>query len=366
MEKKTLLFYINAIHDGGAERVLLQLAKRFAACGYRAVVVTSFVDEWEYPVPEGVERLSIEQAQLPQSRLKRNLSRIKALRRLIREYKPAALISFMAEPNFRAVIASRFLPVKTIVSVRNDPEREYGGRLGRIIGKWLLPLADGCVFQTEEAKKWFPKRLQRKSRVIMNQVDERFFHVTDAGETGYVMTAGRLTAQKNQALLIRAFAAIAGEVEEELRIYGEGELRRPLEALIANLGMEGRIRLMGASDDMPAALAGCKLFVLSSDFEGMPNALLEAMAAGRCCVSTACPCGGPEAVIENGVSGLLVPVGAEEALSAAMRELLEDEKKRRALAAAAGESAEAFRPEAIFEHWRDYVERVTEQRRNQL
>ena len=366
MEKKTLLFYINAIHDGGAERVLLQLAKRFAACGYRAVVVTSFVDEWEYPVPEGVERLSIEQAQLPQSRLKRNLSRIKALRRLIREYKPAALISFMAEPNFRAVIASRFLPVKTIVSVRNDPEREYGGRLGRIIGKWLLPLADGCVFQTEEAKKWFPKRLQRKSRVIMNQVDERFFHVTDAGETGYVMTAGRLTAQKNQALLIRAFAAIAGEVEEELRIYGEGELRRSLEALIANLGMEGRIRLMGASDDMPAALAGCKLFVLSSDFEGMPNALLEAMAAGRCCVSTACPCGGPEAVIENGVNGLLVPVGAEEALSAAMRELLEDEKKRRALAVAAGESAEAFRPEAIFEHWRDYVERVTEQRRNQL
>lgn len=358
MENKTLLFYINAIHDGGAERVLLQLAKRFAACGCRAVVVTSFVDEWEYPVPEGVERLSIEQTQLPQSRLRRNLSRIKALRRLIREYKPAALLSFMAEPNFRAVIASRFLPVKTIVSVRNDPEREYGGRLGRIIGKWLLPLADGCVFQTEQAKNWFPKRLQRKSRVIMNQVDERFFRVADTGEAGYVMTAGRLTAQKNQALLIRAFAAIAGDTEEELRIYGEGELRRPLEALIARLGMEGRIRLMGASDDMPAALAGCRLFVLPSDFEGMPNALLEAMAAGRCCVSTACPCGGPEAVIESGVNGLLVPVGEEEALSAAMLELLKDEEKRNALAAAAGNSAAAFRPEAIFEHWRDYVEQV--------
>ena len=358
MENKTLLFYINAIHDGGAERVLLQLAKRFAACGYRAVVVTSFVDEWEYPVPEGVERLSIEPAQIDQSRLRRNLSRIMALRRLIKEYRPAALISFMAEPNFRAVLASRFLPVKTIVSVRNDPEREYGGRLGRIIGKWLLPLADGCVFQTEQAKKWFPKRLQKRSSVIMNQVDERFFQVTDAGQNGYVMTAGRLTAQKNQALLIRAFAAIAGDVEEELRIYGEGELRRSLEALIAQLGMGQRIKLMGASDDMPAALAGCKLFVLPSDFEGMPNALLEAMAAGRCCVSTACPCGGPEAVIESGVNGLLVPVGEEEALSAAMLELLKDAEKRRTMAAAAGERANAFRPEAIFEHWRDYVERV--------
>lgn len=358
MENKTLMFYINAIHDGGAERVLLQLAKRFAACGYRTVVVTSFVDAWEYPVPEGVERLSIEQEQIDQSRLRRNLSRIEALRRLIREYKPAALISFMAEPNFRAVIASRFLPVKTIVSVRNDPEREYGGRLGRIIGKWLLPLADGCVFQTEQAQKWFPKRLQKRSKIIMNQVDERFFQVKDAGENGYVMTAGRLTAQKNQALLIRAFAAIAKDVEEELRIYGEGELRPELEALIAGMGMEGRIRLMGASNEMPAALAGCRLFVLPSDFEGMPNALLEAMAAGRCCVSTACPCGGPEAVIENGVNGMLVPVGAEKALSAAMLELLKDEKKRRTLAAAAGESAAAFRPEAIFEHWRDYVEQV--------
>lgn len=358
MENKTLMFYINAIHDGGAERVLLQLAKRFADNGWRSVVVTSFVDEWEYPVPEGVERLSIEQAQLDQSRLQRNLSRIKALRRLLREYRPAALISFMAEPNFRAVLASRFLPVKTIVSVRNDPEREYGGRLERIIGKWLLPLADGCVFQTEQAKNWFPKRLQRKSSVIMNQVDGRFFQVEGRGETGCVMTAGRLTAQKNQALLIRAFAAIAGDVEEELRIYGEGELRRSLEALIADLGMEGRIKLMGASGDMPAALAGCKLFVLPSDFEGMPNALLEALAAGRCCVSTACPCGGPEAVIENGVNGMLVPVGEEKALSSAMLELLKDEEKRCALAAAAGDSAAAFRPDAIFEHWRAYVERI--------
>lgn len=358
MKNKTLLFYINAIHDGGAERVLLQLAKRFADCGYRSVVVTSFVDTWEYPVPEGVERLSIEQEQIPQSRLRRNLSRIKALRRIIREYRPAALISFMAEPNFRAVLASRFLPVKTIVSVRNDPEREYAGRLGRLIGRWLLPLADGCVFQTEKAKKWFPKRLQKRSRVIMNQVDERFFQVTTAGEKGYVMTAGRLTRQKNQALLIRSFAAIAGDVEEELRIYGEGELRAELEALIGESGMEGRIRLMGASDDMPAALAGCKLFVLPSDFEGMPNALLEAMAAGRCCVSTACPCGGPEAVIENGVNGLLVPVGEEKPLSAAIRSLLQDGEKRRALAATAGEGANAFRPEAIFEHWRDYVEQI--------
>lgn len=359
MENKTLMFYINAIHDGGAERVILQLAGRFAAAGYRSVLVTSFVDDWEYPVPEGVERVSIEGKQLEQSRLRRNLGRIKALRRLIKDYRPAALISFMAEPNFRAILASRFLPVKTIVSVRNDPEREYGGKLGRIVGRWLLPMADGCVFQTEQAMAWFPRRLQKKSRVIMNQVDRAFFEVSRERPEGYVMTAGRLTAQKNQAMLIRAFASIAPQVREELRIYGEGELREELSGLIASLGMEERIRLMGAADDMPGVLSKAGLFVLPSDFEGMPNALLEAMAAGLCCVSTACPCGGPEAVIENGVSGKLIPVGDEKTLAEAMLELLKDDEKRSAMAANAKARAEMFSPEEIFGHWMDYVASVT-------
>ena len=115
-DKKTILFYINAIHEGGAERVLVQLAGRFAASGYRSVLVTSFVDVNEYPVPLGVERLSIENEQLSQSRLRRNLSRIGALRKLCREYRPEALISFMAEPNFRAILAARGLPVKNIIS----------------------------------------------------------------------------------------------------------------------------------------------------------------------------------------------------------------------------------------------------------
>lgn len=130
--------------------------------GYRSILVTSFVDEHEYPVPEGVERVSIENEQIIQSRLKRNLSRIKALRALCKKERPAALISFMAEPNFRSILATFGLPTKCIVSVRNDPEKEYAGRLGRLVGKLLLPMADGCVFQTEQARAWFPKRRKRK------------------------------------------------------------------------------------------------------------------------------------------------------------------------------------------------------------
>ena len=127
VNKNTLMFYINTIHGGGAERVILQLAYRFAQAGYRSILVTSFVDEHEYPVPEGVERVSIENEQIIQSRLKRNLSRIKALRALCRKERPAALISFMAEPNFRAILCTFCLSTKCIVSVGNGAEKENGG-----------------------------------------------------------------------------------------------------------------------------------------------------------------------------------------------------------------------------------------------
>ena len=121
---KKLILYINAIHDGGAERVLVNLAKYFAEQGIDTTLVTSFRDSWEYPLDPRVRRLTLEEEQLHQSRLRRNVGRITKLRRICRKEKPDLLLAFMAEPNFRAVMATRGLPVKTVVSVRNIPERE--------------------------------------------------------------------------------------------------------------------------------------------------------------------------------------------------------------------------------------------------
>ena len=356
-ERQTLLFYINSLRRGGAERVLLQLAERFAGAGYRAVFVTSFRAEDEYLVPPGVERISIEDAQIPQNALKRNASRISALRRLCIEYKPAALISFMAEPNFRAVLAARGLPVKTILSVRNAPEKEYFNSVFRFVARHILPRADGCVFQTEDAKSWFPERLQKKSTVIMNQVSQRFFDEVPSDTHRGVAAVGRLSPQKNHAMLIRAYAAL-GDVDEPLTIYGEGPLREELEALVRELGLEGRVFLPGQSDDVPRDIKGAKVFVLSSDYEGMPNVLLEAMALGLPCIATDCPCGGPASVIEDGVSGMLIPVGDEKALTEKLRLLLSSDEKSGILSQNAKIAAEAFRPEAVFRQWKEYVETV--------
>lgn len=358
-EKKTIMLYINSLGKGGAERVFVQLAERFARNGYRSVLVTSFVDEtWEYPVSEQVERISIFRDRIGGSRIGRNRVLIKELRCLCKKFRPAVLVSCMEEPNFRAVLASRGLKIKTLVSVCNAPEKEYAGKLGFVVGKILMPMADGCVFQTPEEKAWFPERLQKKSRIICNQVSETFFDVHHTGERKNIVSVGRLNPQKNQAVMINAFSRIADRTDENLLIYGEGEMRESLQRQIDGLGLGERVKLMGQSGNIAEDIKGAKLFVMSSDYEGLPNALLEAMALGLPCISTDCAGGGPAMVIDSGVNGILYPIGDEAALAENMLRLLENEEAAAKLGQNARETAEKFRPEPIFAEWCGYVEKI--------
>ena len=351
-----IMFYINTLAGGGAQRVMANLANSFAGAGDEVIFVTSFPAENEYALDAAVDRRNLSQARIG-SGLKRNAAYILGLRKLVKEEKPDILLGFLRQPNTRAILAGLGLKTKTVISVRNDPKVEYGGRAGHFLGKNLLPLADGCIFQTEEAKAWFPQKLQDKSRVIPNAVKPDFFQVVPQPVPGRVITCGRLSSQKNHRLLIDAFADGAQDIPEaELLIYGEGELRAELERYISQKGMEGRIKLMGNTTDVPGVLSEAECFVLSSDYEGMPNALMEAMAAGVACISTDCPCGGPKMLMENGKSGLLVPVGDKDALASAIRQVLSDREYAEELGQGARMAAENYKPERIFAQWKQYFE----------
>lgn len=355
------MFYINAIHDGGAERVMINLTKYFSEAGYDTVLVTSFRDKWEYTVPEHVKRLSLENTEIKQSRWRRNLSRIYKLRQLCKKEKPDILVSFMAEPNFRALLATIGLPTKNLVSVRNDPEVEYGGKIGRLIGKYLLPLADGCVFQTEEAKKWFPQKLQSKSRIIYNSVKEDFYHIQRKPNKGEIVTCGRLEKQKNHALLIQAFAKIAREFPyATLKIYGEGSLKEQLQQQINELHLQGRAFLMGATDHVEEALKSADLFVLSSDFEGMPNALMEAMAAGVPCISTDCPSGGPKELFGDEMAVYLTSINNSSELAKRLNAFYcLNESERAQVGKKIKKRSKLFMPDLVNLAWFEYVENLT-------
>ena len=356
MQPKKLMFYINTLGTGGAERVMSQLANHFFRAGYEVHLVTSFPVDGEYPADEGVRRYSLEEQELSQSRLMRNISRIAKLRKLCKQIKPNVLISFMQEPNFRAILAATGLPVKTVVSVRNDPNREYGGKVGRFVGKHIMPRADGCVFQTAQAQVWFSEKLQKRSAIILNEVSESFFKVERTGAQ-HVVSLGRLSAQKNHAMLIRAFGRIADKhPDQNLLIYGKGDYAEMLEQMIGELGLQERVKLMGVTNQVHEVHSNAGVFVLSSDYEGMPNALMEAMAVGVPSISTDCPCGGPEMLIRDGENGMLVPVGDEDAMAAALDKLLSDPQLAHRMGEQARIDAQRYTPEKIFREWKAFID----------
>lgn len=354
-----ILFYINVLSGGGAERVIANLSNQFAASGDSVVLVTTYKTDNEYYVNSRVKRIYLEKATTTaQNRLVRNVSRIRKLRKTIKREMPNVIVSFMEEPNFRSLIATRGLNVSTIVSVRNDPKREYHGIVGNFIAKCLMPLADGCVFQTEDARAYFSPTMKKKSEIIVNEVKDSFFSINRKPNAGRIVTLGRLTEQKNHRMLINAFAKVAQRYPYAcLDIYGEGPLKDTLAELIDDLGLNNKVSLKGNTTNPEEVLATTDIFVLSSNYEGMPNALMEAMAAGLPCISTDCPCGGPRMLID-GNNGKLVSVGEECEMIEMLEYLLENDDIKKTIGDRAKTSAANYKPDRIFGLWKSYIERV--------
>ena len=228
-----------------------------------------------------------------------------------------------------ACIGTKF-PV--IVCERNDPNIILGKYRPLLISKFrdfVFHLADGAVFQTDNAKNYFSKSIQKKSCVILNPLNtDNLPDLYTGDRDNCIVNVGRLTEQKNQKLLIRSFSLIADQFPDfVLKIFGDGPEKNNLELLINELGLDNRVELMGNVCNVTDKIYKSRLFVFSSDYEGLPNALAEAMALGLPCVSTDCSPGGARMLIDNGINGTIVPVNDPVALSNAIKELLDDRAK---------------------------------------
>lgn len=346
-----VFLYINAIHHGGAERVMVNLAKEYRKFGHDVFLLTSFKSDWEYEVDPYVKRIIL--GGNSGNFVSRNINLTKRLRKAIKKERPDIIISFMAEPNFRSIIAAMGTGTKTLISIRNDPCREYPNMLFRVTAKFLYRLADKVVFQTKDAQSWFSKRIQSKSVIVFNPVAEEFYVQKPAQSRKDIVTTGRLVSQKNHAMLIKAFSMIAGKTEDNLYIYGHGELRNELEKLIEQLNLKDRVFLPGAVNDVKSVVNSAKLFVLSSDYEGMPNSLMEAMALGVPCVSTDCPCGGPKMLLDD--DKYLSPINDCVTMADNMLSVLKSEKEQQSASEFVKERAKMFFCKTIYNEWNQII-----------
>lgn len=357
---RKILFYISDIREGGAQRVMVNLANQFCKENYAVIFVTNFSSKKEYVLDKRIKRISLEKEESAKPFLIKNFNRIRSLHRIIKIHKPKYCISFMAENNFRLILSSLFIPTKSIISVRNDPKSKYRGFKGYFLGKILYRFADGIVFQTREAQEFFPKTIQKKSEIIFNPVADNFYRTEHSEQAKDIVTCGRLSIAKRQDLLIKAFSHIVNKFpQDNLLIYGQGEMKEKLENLIAKLGLQNRVFLMGQSNKVEEVLSKAKIFVLSSDYEGMPNALMEAMAIGVPSISTDCPCGGPRELIKDGKNGLLIPCNDEEQLALAMEKLLSQPEQAKQMGQNARKTAQEFTSPVIFKQWKEYFDSIT-------
>ena len=190
------------------------------------------------------------------------------------------------------------------------------------------PFAKGIIFQTQMAKSFFPEYIQKKGFVLQNPVDSSRIPNPYIGKRKKVFAAvGRLEPQKNFPMLIKAFSEFHKEEKDyKLVIYGEGRERINIENLIKELHLENFVSLPGRNKDVLNCINDCAAFILSSDYEGMPNALIEAMCMGMPVISTDCPSGGPKEIIENEKNGLLIPVNDAQRMVQAMFNIIEDDR----------------------------------------
>lgn len=357
---KRILFYIDSLRVGGAQRVMSNLICYFAECGYEVLLVNDYIDLssdiFSYSVPSSVKRLYLRN-NLEGNKYIKNIERIIRLRNIVKTHNPDVMLSFLEKPNKRLILSTLGLKNKKIVSVRNDPFKEYGKSIIRkAIANIMYSFADGIVFQTEEAQDFFINKIKRKSKIIMNPVSNLFFERTWLGLDKSIITCGRLVKQKNHRLLINAFAQIADQFSDyKLIIYGEGPLRDELQKISNELGLHDRIILAGNCEGIPEILQKAELFVLTSDYEGLPNALMEALAVGVPCISTDCPCGGPKMLIQSGINGLLTKCGDEKMLAEKMRFILSNKEQAKQLGDSARELSKKYSPRIIYKTWEEYI-----------
>lgn len=296
-----IVFFIGSLGGGGAERVTISLAN-YLSKKYSIVLIVFSKENNNYEISK-----SIHIKYLPQKDSKiSNIKRIISLKNILKQEKPDTVISLGLGYQF-LFFGNLIKKYHFILSERNSPENFYTTRSSKLYTEYCYRRANCVVFQTQEAANYYKGIVNGRSIVIPNLIKENLPSPYSGIREKRIVAVSRLDPQKNLFLLLKGFKEFSKKYPDYiLEIYGKGKQREELENFTRQLSLEQKVIFKGQVENVHNKILSATMFISTSNYEGMSNSMLEAMAIGLPVICTDCPIGGARAVIKHNYNGLLI------------------------------------------------------------
>ena len=322
MKFKTVCLLGGGLTIGGQERALVFLANSLAEKGDNVFIISLFQTSIDFDLHPSI---TVYFPGIDRSKMNKFIYTIRMIpfiRGLIKHNKPDAVICFGDWFNAFAIVATRGLSSKMIITNRMGPNL-FLGNFVETMNRIFYRFADELIVQTERAKEILKKKYKvKKITVIPNPV--QFVNLERRIQKKQIITVGRLSREKGHEVLLKAIAQLRNK-EWKLHLVGDGNERPSLEQLSRELKIDNKVVFHGRMQNFEQLLLESTIFVLPSFYEGFPNALLEAMSLGLCCVASDC-IAGPSEIITNGFNGFLFEPGNDVQLAECLNQLIEDKQ----------------------------------------
>lgn len=347
-------FIVQDISLGGGERILNMLMNSFRKEG-NSIIIYTWNKDWE-KLPKAEDQQLVFLDHYPNYGNK--IKAFNSFNRALKTTNPDCIITFVTGLAEVAIWAAKINHIPFIMSERCDPLYVPNKWYHRLLERLVYRCCDGVVFQTETVKKFFSKAIQNHSIVIPNPLIDEKIPIADINNSKKeIVGIGRLCEQKNFGILIDAFAELKPN-DYVLKIFGEGPLRKDLEAKISAHHMEDRVFLMGKVDKVVDEIIHSDIFILSSIHEGMPNVLIESMAMGLACIAFDVPSHGARNLIVDGKNGFLVPVNDNVLLKDRIAFLINNPDIKHSIKKNALAIRETNSQERIIPIWIDFIKSI--------
>lgn len=317
----------SSLGSGGAERSLVGLANYLVKNNWQVDIVLSQLGDTIYEIDETINIVILSNNIKCKKKIVQYFLRLKNLKKYLKNNRDIDIIYSIFYSNLLYVkLCSGLKKIKKITSIRYNPYVTLSKK-EKLFRKYCINSADAVIMQTVRAQEFFNNKFNCYLSVIENAISNPDVYVQQLPKqrTKRIVAVGRDTSEKDYKTLVVAFSKFSNNHSDYiLEIYGSGKFKE-IKDYAKQLQIVDKIKFMGAHKDVISMINDASCYVLSSNSEGMPNALLEALAIGLPCVSTDCPTG-PRELIEDGVNGILVPVGDDEALAFAISKMIEDKE----------------------------------------